>query len=267
MNYKLAKALTVIIGGFLVVSAVIYYVNNGFAMPEPVEHAYQKAPKQVTLSFDGAFGTFDKASVQRGYQVYKEVCASCHSMKLISFRDLKDIGLSDAEVKAIAATYTYKTIGDDGSIIDRPGTPNDKFPSPFDNKQAAAAANGGAVPPDLSLMIKAREDGANYVYSLLTGYGQTPPADLDLGGKSYNPYFPNYLLSMAAPLQADQVTYQDGTKATLDQEARDVVNFLQWAAEPEMEQRKRMGTKAIIFLAVMTVFFYVAKVRVWAKVK
>ena len=266
MNENLKKALVKALGAFFLVSVVIYYVNNGFALPPAVAHEDKEHPKQIAWSFDGPFGTVDKQSVQRGYKVYKEVCASCHSMDKIAFRNLSEIGFSDKEIKAIAAEYSYTVIGDDGEPTDRPGVPSDKFKAPFANKQAAAAANGGAYPPDLSLITKAREDGPNYVYSLLTGYKQAPEG-FDLAGKYYNPYFPGKRLSMAQPLQDGQVDYEDGTKNSLEQQAKDVVSFLQWAAEPEMEVRKRMGVKVIAFLAFFTVFFYFAKVRVWAKVK
>ena len=202
-----------------------------------------------------------------GYQVYKEVCASCHAMKYKSFRNLEDIGFSEGEVKAIAASYSLKDGPNDaGDMFERPGRPSDRFVSPFANEKAARAANGGAYPPDLSLIIKARHDGANYVYSLLTGY-ETAPGDMKMNdGMNYNPYFPGMQIAMAQPLQDGQVTYADGTQATVDQMARDVVVFLQWAAEPEMEERKQMGVKVLLFLFVMTGLLYVAKRRIWAKI-
>lgn len=225
-------------------------------------------PKEIEWPFDGIFGTFDRQAAQRGYQVYKEVCAACHSMHLKSFRNLKDIGFSEGEVKTIAAGYNVQDgPNDSGEMFERPGRPSDRFPSPFANEKAARAANGGAYPPDLSLIIKARHDGANYVHSLLNGYNETPPADAPkVEGKAYNPYFPGHWIGMPQPLTAEgQVTYADGTKATVDQMSQDVVVFLQWAAEPEMEARKRMGIKVILFLAVFTGLFIVAKKRVWSK--
>lgn len=224
------------------------------------------ALKQVDWPFDGVFGTFDKLSIQRGFQVYKEVCASCHGLKQVPFRKLTDIGFSEAEVKSLAASYTiHDGPNDDGDMFDRPGRPSDKIPSSYPNDKAARAANQGALPPDMSLLVKARADGANYIYSILNGY-VTPPEGVAVPeGAHYNAYFPGGIIKMAQPLQDDTVTYQDGTKASLDQEARDIVNFLQWASEPEMEERKRMGIKVMLFLGIMTAFFYVAKKRIWSK--
>lgn len=224
--------------------------------------------RQVDWSFNGVFGKFDRPAIQRGLQVYREVCAACHGIHRVAFRTLTDVGFSEAEVKAMAAEYTLKDGPDDfGDMFDRPGRPSDRFPSPYPNAAAARAAQGGAYPPDLSLIIKARPDGANYVYSLLTGYHPAPEGQVVPERMHYNPYFPGGLIAMPAPLKPDGVTYQDGTEATVDQMARDVVNFLQWAAEPEMETRKRMGIRVMIFLLIMTGFFYVAKKRIWSKVE
>ncbi|MFZ4540682.1 MAG: cytochrome c1 [Rickettsiales bacterium] len=223
-------------------------------------------PKQMDWAFDGVFGKMDKNSVQRGFQVYKEVCSACHSLKRVSFRQLEGIGFSEAEVKSLAQGYTVKDGPNDmGEMFERPGKPSDAIPGPYANDNAAKAANGGGLPPDLSLIIKAREDGANYVYSILTGYGHEVPEGVSVPeGTHYNPYMDGGVIKMAQPLKDEQVTYQDGTAATLDQEARDVVNFLQWAAEPEMEARKSMGIHVMLFLAVMTTFFYLIKKRVWS---
>lgn len=277
MNHRLYKILTGLLGAFLIVSCLLYYGSFGLGLPEPVSHAKKLAPKEQKWSFDGPTGTFDRESIQRGYKVYKEVCSSCHSMKLVAFRNLKGVVFQDSKdgklkaddmVKALAAEYTYPSIGEDGSNVDRKGLPSDHFKSPYDSKEAAAAANGGAVPPDLSLMVKAREDGPNYIYSILTGYNQKPPADTTIpAGKYFNPYYPGQVISMPQPLHDGQVDFEDGTKNDIAQEAHDVVNFLQWTAEPEMELRKRMGIKVIAFLSAMTVFFYIAKVRIWARVK
>ena len=225
-------------------------------------------PKQLRWQFDGVFGTVDDVSAQRGLKVYREVCANCHGMTRIPFRKLTDIGFSEAEVRAQAAEYTVEDgPNDDGEMFDRPARPSDKFPAPFANEKAARAVNNGAYPPDLSLMVKARPDGANYLYSLLTGY-QDAPADMDVpAGQYYNPYFPNGLISMAPPLMDDMIEYEDGTTASVDQMSKDVVNFLQWAAEPEMEERKRMGIRVILFLLVATILFYISKKRIWKDVK
>jgi ubiquinol-cytochrome c reductase cytochrome c1 subunit len=223
-------------------------------------------PKQMQWSFDGVFGRVDKPAAQRGFQVYKEVCSACHSLKRVSFRQLQDLGFPEAEVKSLAAGYTITDGPNDaGDMFERPGRLSDYLPRPHANDKAAAAANGGALPPDLSLIIKARHDGANYVYSLLTGYGQAVPEHVSVPeGAHYNPYMDGSVIKMAAPLANDSVTYQDETKATLDQQVMDVVNFLQWAAEPEMEARKSMGIKVMLFLGIMTVFFYLVKKRIWS---
>lgn len=227
-----------------------------------------KQPKQMVWQFNGVFGTFDKVSIQRGLQVYTNVCAGCHGLTRVPFRKLTEVGFSEDEAKTLAAEYTY-TDGpnDDGEMFDRPGKLSDKFPAAYANENAGRAANNGAYPPDLSLIIKARPDGANYVYSLLTGYTE-PPHGVELGdGQYYNPYFSGGKLAMPQPLHADQVSYQDGTQATIDQMSRDVVSFLQWAAEPEMEARKHMGIRVMLFLGIFTVLFYIAMKRVWKDVK
>jgi ubiquinol-cytochrome c reductase cytochrome b/c1 subunit len=224
--------------------------------------------KQVKWGFDGVTGKLDQQSAQRGFQVYKEVCAACHGLKRVAFRNLQEIGLSEQEVKVLASQYTF-TDGpnESGDMYERPGRPSDRLPSPYPNAQAGAAANGGATPPDLSLITKARHDGANYLYSLLTGYAAEVPAGVTIpDGKHYNKYFPGHAISMPKPISDGQVTYIDGTEATAEQMSKDVVNFLQWAAEPEMQARKQTGVKAIIFLLVFTAFFYIAKKRIWAKI-
>ena len=224
-------------------------------------------PKQMVWPFDGIMGHFDRQTIQRGYQVYKEVCAACHSLKRISYRNLKDIGFSEDEIKTIAASYTI-TDGpnDSGEMFTRPGILTDKFVSPYPNEQAAKAANNGSNPPDLSLIVKSREDGANHVYSVLTGYQQVPEgfkmSDSDL---HYNPYFSNRQIAMPEPLSNNLLTYTEGTPSTKDQMAYDAVNFLQWAAEPEMEKRKLIGIKTMLFLVFFTIISYFAKVRIWSR--
>lgn len=225
-------------------------------------------PKQMEWSFDGVFGKVDKQSAQRGLQVYKEVCAACHGLKRVAFRTLTDLGFSEAEVKSLAAGYDINDgPNDEGEMFTRPGRPSDKFPSPYANDNAGRAMNNGALPPDLSLIVKARPDGANYLYSLLVGYGEAPEGFEVPEGGHYNKYFPGGVIKMPPPLANDQVTYQDETNASMEQMSHDVVSFLQWAAEPEMEARKRMGIKVMIFLAVMTGFFYVAKKRIWSNLE
>lgn len=221
--------------------------------------------KQMRWSFDGVFGTYDKPAIQRGFQVYKEVCSACHGLKRVAFRQLQEVGFSEAEVKSLAASYAIKDGPNDaGEMFERPGRPSDHFPSPYPNEKAARAANNGAYPPDQSLLIKARADGANYIYSLLTGYKSAPAGMTVPEGAHYNPMMNGGIIKMAPPLREGSVTYQDGTNATLEQQAFDVVNFLQWAAEPEMEVRKRMGIKVILFLTIMTTVFYLVKKRIWS---
>lgn len=225
--------------------------------------------KHIDWPFAGPLGRIDKPAVQRGLQIYREVCSACHGIKRVPFRRLSDVGFSEAEVKALAAEYQIVDgPNDDGEMFERAGRPSDKFPSPYANEKAARATNNGAYPAELSLIVKARPDGANYVYSLLTGYENAPDGfEVPVGGH-YNHYFPGHVIKMPPPLTADdQVTYQDGTKASIDQMAYDVVNFLQWAAEPEMQERKSMGMRVIIFLVVMTVFFYIAKRRIWKNIE
>jgi len=216
-------------------------------------------------SFDGIFGMFDRAAMQRGLQVYTEVCAGCHSLKRIAFRNLADLGYGEEEIKAIAAGFTVPDGPDDqGEMFEREGTQSDRFPKPFANDKAAAAAMGGAVPPDLSLMAKARFGGADYIHALLIGY-EEPPAGFDLlEGLSYNAYFPGHQIAMAEPLTEGAVEFADGTEASVDQMARDLAHFLMWAAEPNLEERKRMGIKVILFLLVFTGLLYAAKRKVWS---
>jgi ubiquinol-cytochrome c reductase cytochrome c1 subunit len=226
-----------------------------------------KKPLQLVWPFEGIFGTFDRQAAQRGAQVYLEVCSTCHSNHNLYYRNLKDIGFSEAEIKQLAQKYTVKDGPNaEGEMFDRPALPSDRFVSPYPNEEAARAANNGAYPVDLSLIIKARQDGPNYVFSLLSGY-QDAPADVKLmPGLYYNPYFEGGQIAMPPPLTEGQVTFSDGTPATVEQMAKDVVVFLQWAAEPEMEHRKSMGLKVMIFLLVFTVFFYIAKKKIWKNI-
>lgn len=223
---------------------------------------------QQRWSFGGMFGTFDRAAAQRGLQVYKEVCAVCHGLQYVAYRNLTRLGLSEDEVRALAATVQIKDGPDDlGEFFERPGRPSDRFRSPFPNQNAARAANNGAYPPDLSVMTKARPDGANYLYALLTGYGDPPAGMTMMAGMNYNAYFPGHQIAMVAPLPEDRVTYADGTRATTEQMAYDVTTFLAWAAEPELEQRRAMGVRIILFLLVLTILAYMVKRKIWADLK
>ncbi len=217
------------------------------------------------FSFDGPFGSFDRASAQRGFQVYKEVCSNCHSMKEAYYRNLMGIGLTEDQVKTIAATITIPGgINDAGEPFERPALPSDHFRSPWPNDKAARAANNGALPPDQSVIIKAREGGASYVYDLLNGYRDPPSGMKVQDGLYYNEWFNGKQIAMPQPLREGAVTYADGTPASVEQMSRDVVTFLTYIANPEMEQRKRMGVRIVIFLAGMTVVTYAVKRKIWA---
>ncbi|MBW8743271.1 MAG: cytochrome c1 [Sphingomonas sp.] len=250
-----------------------------FLMPrEKVEptaaSVYHLPEKEVKFSFDGPFGSYDREQLQRGFQVYKEVCSACHSLKLVAFRDLEDIGFTKPEVKAIAKQWAVEVPSinpDTGEAATRKAIPSDYFPSPYANETAARAANNNALPPDMSLLAKAREGGAHYIYSIVTGY-QPQPADLlkrfpdakTPTGLHYNPYFANLNIAMPPPLVADgQVTYADGKKATVDQMAQDAAAFLMWAAEPKLENRHRWGFVVIIYLLIATALAYGAYRNIW----
>jgi ubiquinol-cytochrome c reductase cytochrome c1 subunit len=225
-------------------------------------------PKNVDFSFDGPFGTFDRAAAQRGFQVYREVCASCHGAKYLAFRNLLDLGYSEDMAKAIAAEYQITDGPDDfGDMFERPGKLSDYQPDPFPNDNAARASNGGAMPPDLSVIVKARAGGAPYIYSLLVGYDE-PPVDEELrAGQYWNTYFDGHKIAMPQPLYDDQVEYADGTAATVEQMSHDVTTFLAWLAEPAMEDRKRMGLGFMLFMSVFTVLLYLTNKRIWRPVK
>jgi len=239
----------------------------GFASPPASSAEQDMALPEVEWPFDGFFGTFDRAATQRGFQVYREVCSACHSMSLVAYRNLEEIGFTEDQVKAIAAAVTV-TDGpnDQGEMYERPGRPSDHFKAPFPNEQAARAANNGAAPPDLSVIAKARPGGPTYVYALLTGYVALP-ADFQLTeGMNYNRYFPGHQIAMPPPLSDGQVEFADGTQATVQQMAHDVASFLMWTAEPTLEVRKRTGVSAIIFLVALTLLLYASKRRIWAAV-
>jgi ubiquinol-cytochrome c reductase cytochrome c1 subunit len=252
----------------------VEYISNP---PHPtVEHEFHQHPKKVDWSFNGPLGHYDRQQLQRGFQVYSEVCSACHSLRLVAFRDLKGLGYTEAEVKAIAKNWKIKAPDVDpktGEASGRAPMPADKFPLVFANDVAARAANNNAIPPDLSLMAKARHDGSNYIYSLLTGF-QDQPAELlkhfpdakTPTGLHYNPYFANLNLAMAPPLTGEgQVTYGEGQpKPTVDQMAKDVAAFLTWTAEPKMEERKATGLNYLLFLIAATVLAYMSYQTIWA---
>lgn len=250
----------------LVASLAGLALAGGIAVGNAAGGAHE--PEDMDWSFEGMFGHYDQASLQRGYQVYKEVCAACHSLKRVAFRNLGDIGFSEAEVKALAAQYEVEAGPDEfGDMYMREARPHDKLPSPFDNEQQARAANGGALPPDLSLIAKSRAGGPDYIHALLSGY-EEPPADMTLrAGMNYNPYFDGAQIAMAQPLYPDMVEYADGTPATVDQMSEDVAHFLMWAAEPKLEERKSMGFKVILFLIVLSGLLYFVNKKVWLRVK
>jgi ubiquinol-cytochrome c reductase cytochrome c1 subunit len=258
--------------------------GEGATVHYPLKH-----PTYENWSFAGLFGQYDRAQLQRGYRVYKEVCASCHSMNLVKFRNLSEDGgpeFSEEQVKVLAAEYTISdAVDENGDPVERPREPKDPFPAPFPNENAARAANGGALPPDMSLIAKARavqrgfpwfvfdmfwpyqEQGPDYIHSLIVGYQDPPEGVVVPDGQYYNPYFINgTALAMAPPISDEQVEYTDGTPMTVDQYSRDVSAFLMWAAEPHLEARKELGFKAMIFLVVFGCLLGFVKRRIWADI-
>ena len=222
-------------------------------------------------SFKGLFGKFDRGALQRGYQVYTEVCASCHSMKYLSYRNLSEKGgpeFTEQQAKAIAASFDV-TDGpnSDGEMFTRPGKLSDKFVMPYENVKAAQAANGGAYPPDMSVLVKARGGGVDYIYSLLQGY-EDPPVGITLDeGVHYNKYMYGNKIKMSNPLSDGLVEYSDGTNATVEQMSKDVTTFLMWTAEPHLETRHQMGFKAIVYLIILTILVYFSMKRIWSRVE
>ena len=217
--------------------------------------------------FDGIFGRFDESSLQRGFQVYREVCAACHGIRHISYRDLKGIGYTNDEIKVIAADYEVMDgPNDDGEMFEREARPSDKFVGPYENDKIARLANNGAYPPDLSLIVKARADGANYMYSLLNGYKEFPDNFEASEGMYYNEFYPGNQIAMPSPLMDDIVEYSDGTEATQSQIAKDVTSFLAWTAEPELEERKSLGVKTLFFLILITIMLLGVKRKIWKDV-
>lgn len=236
------------------------------ALALPAVAAEAPPPPDRDWSFEGVFGSFDPAAVQRGFQVYTEVCAACHGVKYLRFGNLRDVGLSESAVKAIAAEFEVEDGPDEyGDMYLRPARPSDPLPEPFPNEEAARSANNGALPPDLSVIVKARPHGADYIYAVLTGYDDAPEGVELTPGMSYNRYFPGRQIAMPPPLFDDMVEYTDGTPATVEQMSADVTHFLTWVSEPTLEARKRLGVKSILFLIVLTALFYATKRKVWAR--
>jgi len=280
--------MTIRLGGIIVGLAITAVLVLWSLVPGVYNYAFGPAPEKQPsyafyehghgpeggFAFDGAFGKWDVAELQRGYQVYKEVCKACHSLKFVAFRDLKQLGYTDAEVDAEAASWTVPGIDPaTGEATTRPGEPTDYFPSPFPNAIAAAAANNNAIPPDLSLMAKARHDGSNYIYDLLMGYGEADPAKAaKVGfetpdGLYFNKHFPNVNIAMPPPLSDDQVTYADGTKATTAQMSKDVAAFLTWTAEPSLVERRQTGWFVLGFLLFATTLAFLSYKQIWAGLK
>ena len=248
-------------------SIIILFVGFSFSSYSAEKVEYLK----TDWSFKGLFGKFDRGSLQRGYQVYTEVCSSCHSMKYLSYRNLAEKGgpeFTEAQAKSIAASFEV-TDGPntDGEMFTRPGKLSDKFVMPYENVKAAQAANGGAYPPDMSVLVKARSGGANYIYSLLQGY-EDPPTGVTLDeGVHYNKYMYGNKIKMANPLSDGLVEYADGTESNVEQMSKDVTTFLMWAAEPHLEARHQMGFKAIVYLIILTILVYFSMKRIWSRIE
>jgi ubiquinol-cytochrome c reductase cytochrome c1 subunit len=269
----MVRIIAFLVGIGFVTALLIAMVIPREAVEESASHKFHLYPKKVSFSTDGPFGKFDEAQLQRGFQVYKEVCSACHSLSRVRFGDLAALGYTEGQVKTIASEWIAETPSinpETGEAATRKSLPSDKFPSPYANEVAARAAQNGALPPDLSLITKAREGGAAYVYSLLTGYTDPPanlPKDAQPGdGLHYNPYFANLNIAMAAPIVTDdQVTYGEGApKATVSQMSKDVSAFLIWAAEPKLENRHQAGLATMLFLLVFIGLTYMSYKSIWA---
>lgn len=262
----------------------------GAARAQGTDGAAEPLPPHQSWSFSGPLGVYDTAQLQRGYQIYRQVCSNCHSAKFMSFRNLADPGgpeFSDGQVKALSASFKVEDGPNDaGNMYERPGRPSDPFPSPFANEQAARAANGGALPPDMSTLAKARsfeqgglwffldpftqyqEEGPDYIHALLNGYKDTPPKDVKIpDGKYFNEFYPGHAISMPPPLSDGLVDYADGSPKTAEQYSKDIAAYLQWMSEPKLDQRKQMGFKTVIFLAIFALLLFFIKKRIWAGVK
>ena len=286
MKKILIGAAALGIGVLAAFGAVAAEGEGGHNEAEPTHFPIRKPP-EMNWSFAGPFGTFDRGQLQRGLKVYKESCAACHSMNLVAFRTLEGLGYSEGQVRALAAEYEVQDGPNaDGEMFMRPALPSDHFPAPFPNEEAAAASNNGAAPPDFSLIAKARgvergfptfvfdvftqyaEGGPDYIHALLTGYGEEPPAGMEIAeGTHYNPYFiAGKSLAMPKPIEDGAVAYDDGSPETVEQYSRDVAAFLMWAAEPHMEDRKKTGFRVMVFLVLFAGLLYLTKRKIWSAV-
>ena len=247
---------------FFIIFSFFFLIPNLFA-----EEAMSL--KKQNWSFEGIFGRYDNSTLQRGLQIYQEVCTACHGMKRLRFRELKDLGFTNDQIKQYAKTFEILDGPNElGEMFLRPGEPSDTFVSPYKNKEEAKAAFGGAYPPDLSLLTKAIKNGSNYIYSLLTGYEENSPQDFELtDGLYYNPYHDGKVIAMPPPLYDNAIEYIDGTNASLDQLSYDIVHFLNWAAEPKLQQRKSLGLKVLLFLIVLTLLLYVTMKEIWSRIE
>ena len=247
---------------------LLFTLTTFFSSKHLVAASGQVELMQQKWPFDGIFGRFDSGSLKRGFQVYREVCAGCHGIRHIAYRDLKDIGFSPDEVKIIAAEYEIiDGPNDEGEMFEREAKPSDKFVGPYMNDKEARVANNGSYPPDLSLIVKARAGGANYIYSLLNGYKDYPENFEASEGMYYNEFYPGYQIAMPSPIMDDIVEFDDGTEATLSQISRDVTSFLAWTAEPELEERKSLGVKTLFFLILLTIMLLGVKRKIWKDVE
>ena len=249
---------------FILIISILFYQNHSISA-EKVKFL------ETDWTFKGLFGKYDRASLQRGYQVYTEVCAACHSMQYLSYRNLAEPGgpeFTEEEAKFIAASFeVLDGPNSDGEMFTRPAKLSDKFVMPYDNVEASKAANGGAYPPDMSVLVKARKGGADYIYSLLLGYDD-PPADIKLDdGVYYNKYMYGNKIKMSAPLSDGIIEYSDGTEATKEQMAKDITTFLMWSAEPHLETRHKTGFRVIVYLIILSILVYLTMKKIWSRVE
>lgn len=268
----MVRPLGFLVGLGFITALVLAILTTPLSNEHNAAHDFHKEPRKLALASDGLLPHWDKAQLQRGMQVYKEVCSACHSLNLVAFRDIEDFGYSEGQVKTFAKGFQVASINPDtGEPATRDGLSSDYFPAPYANETAARAANNNALPPDLSLITKAREGGKDYIYSLLTGYKNPPanlPDELKPGtGLHYNPYFANLNLAMAPPLTKGQVTFADGSPNDVEHMARDVTAFLVWTAEPKLVTRIQVGWASVLFILIFTVLAYLSYRNIWADKK